>query len=63
MDFSLGATTKRPNAPTQSAFILACKSKPYFEASLQKAGNYPLLLTTGFITPESYTIDSSMGFR
>ncbi len=60
MDFALGTPTKRPNAPARSAFILACKSKPYFEASLQKAGAHPLLLTTGFMAPEAYTVDSAI---
>ena len=39
--------------------ILACKSKPYFLPHLEKYGCRPVLLTTGFMAPEAYTLDAA----
>jgi hypothetical protein len=61
MDFSLGnlpmeaSGTQRP-----SAIVLACRSKPYFSGLLKQAGAHSLLLTTGFMAPEAYTLDAAV---
>ena len=61
MDFSLEAP--RPPAedtPARSAVVLACASKPYFLDRLEAAGAHPLLLTTGLMAPEAYTLDAAI---
>lgn len=61
MDFSIqipdppASTTKAP-----AAIVLACKSKPYFQAALESYGCSPLLLTTGFMAPEAYTLEAAL---
>ena len=50
-------------APARSAIVLACVSKRYFEPLLAKAGAHPLLLTTGFMAPEAYTLDAAIKSR
>lgn len=63
MDFSLdkpkrstGASLKR----VTDTIVLACKSKPYFEDRLVRSGARPLLLTTGFMAPEAYTLEAAL---
>ena len=61
MDFSL----EEPVAPdsgssTRSALALACASKSYFVDHLRSAGAHPLLLTTGLMAPEAYTLDAAI---
>jgi len=60
MEFSLEACSPVTEAPTRSAVILAGASKSYFLAHLQATGAHPLLLTTGWIAPEAYTLDSAI---
>lgn len=61
MDFSLPAPTAKAGATgARSALILACASKSYFEPHLQSAGAHPLLLTTGLMAPEAYTLDAAI---
>ncbi|MFC1601223.1 hypothetical protein ACFL34_02625 [Candidatus Sumerlaeota bacterium] len=61
MDFRL-AETKRAAASTarRDAIVLACKSKTYFRERLLALGCRPLLLTTGFMAPEAYTLDRAL---
>ena len=61
MEFSLG-TPDPPEAETnaRSAMVLACASKSYFLDHLQAVGAHPLLLTTGLMAPEAYTLDSAI---
>ncbi len=59
MDFSLGPKPEA-NGGVRGAIILACASKPYFEDSLKRANAEPLLLTTGFMAPEAYTLDAAL---
>jgi len=42
--------------PKQAA-VLACVSAKYFEQLLRRAGSEPLILTTGLMAPEAYTLD------
>ena len=61
MDFTLKAPKpSQPNPPARSALILACASKDYFTEHLEMAGGHPLLLTTGLMAPEAYTLDAAI---
>lgn len=61
MDFSLESSVPAEAAPpARSAIVLACASKSYFLDHLQAAGAHPLLLTTGLMAPEAYTLDSAI---
>ena len=42
------------------AIILACKSREYFAPLLKKSAARPLLMTTGFMAPEAYTLDAAL---
>lgn len=61
MDFSVvGPTQRADKAPAASSMVLACASKPYFEQTLKGVGSHPLLLTTGLMAPEAYTLDAAI---
>ena len=49
---------QRPNAPARSAVVLACASLGFFLEPLESSGALPLLLTTGLMAPEAYTLDA-----
>lgn len=57
MDFTPTRTPIMDSAaPVRSAVALACASKHYFLSILQDVGAHPLLLTTGLMAPEAYTL-------
>ena len=59
MDFSLEATPgPEVGSSPRSSLVLACASKPYFLDALKEGGSFPLLLTTGLMAPEAYTLDA-----
>lgn len=61
MDFSLPPpTSAAPGRAAGSSIVLACASKPYFLERLRAAGSHPLLLTTGLMAPEAYTLDAAI---
>jgi hypothetical protein len=63
MDFSLDKlkrSTATPPKHVTDTIVLACKSKPYFEDRLVRSGARPLLLTTGFMAPEAYTLEAAL---
>ncbi len=61
MDFSMEPSSDSPpDAPAKSAVVLACASKSYFLDHLRAAGAHPLLLTTGLMAPEAYTLDAAI---
>jgi len=61
MDFSLDRLPRGlPGAKARSVIVLACKSKPYFQRHLKQTGAHVLLLTTGFMAPEAYTLDAAL---
>ena len=61
MDFSIDAPSGGgETAAPRSAIVLACASRPYFETRLGEAGSHPLLLTTGLMAPEAYTLDAAI---
>jgi len=48
----------RVGAPPVASVVLACASKPFFLDRLLRAGSSPLMLTTGLMAPEAYTLDA-----
>ena len=42
------------------AVVLACKSRPYFQPRLESVGAHSLILTTGLMAPEAYTLDAAI---
>ena len=48
----------RPGANARSSVVLACASKPFFRDLLVKGGAHPLLLTTGLMAPEAYSLEA-----
>lgn len=52
------ATCRRKTAG--SSIVLACASKSYFLDRLRAVGSHPLLLTTGRMAPEAYTLDAAI---
>jgi hypothetical protein len=61
MDFRLETPAPASKAsPARSAIVLACASKSYFLDHLRTTGAHPLLLTTGLMAPEAYTLDSAL---
>lgn len=60
MDFNVRTPVYRKDSGNRDAMILACKSSPYFGPLLHKLRCVPLLLTTGFMAPEAYTLDAAL---
>ncbi len=61
MDFGLATTPQgAKEGQARGSMILACASKPYFLEPLRRAGSHPLLLTTGLMAPEAYTLDAAL---
>jgi hypothetical protein len=60
MDFSIEPPTPRKEAKSRDSLVLACKSKPYFQPHLSQLGSKPVLLTTGFMAPEAYTLEAAV---
>ena len=59
MDMKLSETPKPGAGPRpEAAVVLACKSQAYFAEPLRTAGCRPLVLTTGFMAPEAYTLEA-----
>jgi hypothetical protein len=60
MDFSLPPPGAAQRETPSSSIVLACASKSYFLERLRSAGSHPLLLTTGLMAPEAYTLDAAL---
>jgi hypothetical protein len=61
MDFSLPVREGvSRNDWARSSIVLACASKDYFLDHLNSRSAHPLLLTTGLMAPEAYTLDSAI---
>jgi hypothetical protein len=61
MDFSLTNLPREPSSTRRpSAIVLACRGKPYFLELLRQASAHSLLLTTGLMAPEAYTLDAAV---
>jgi hypothetical protein len=46
--------------PENDAVVLACKSQPYFSSRLKEISAYPLVLTTGLMAPEAYSLHAAI---
>jgi hypothetical protein len=60
MEFTVAQPRREPGAGKRQAMVLACKSKPYFGPRLAKLGCRSVLLTTGFMAPEAYTLEAAL---
>lgn len=64
MDFNIDKTLifkdRKKERKHPGAIVLACKSKQYFDTLLKSLKSEPLLLTTGFMAPEAYTLESAL---
>lgn len=58
MDFSIDRTKIKCKKAGVDVMVLACLSKPYFRKRLLESGANPVLLTTGLMAPEAYTIEA-----
>nr|MBN2277268.1 hypothetical protein [candidate division Zixibacteria bacterium] len=56
MDFTLSEYPQRQDTTCRETIILACASKYYFTAPIDRAGACPLLWTTGLMAPEAYSL-------
>jgi hypothetical protein len=61
MDFKLKEKT-RPvkDAPPRSVAVFACASREYFQDIFRGIGAHALVLTTGLMCPEAYTLDAML---
>jgi hypothetical protein len=48
------------NKQENDAIVLACKSEQYFLSRLKKLKAYPLVLTTGLMAPEAYSLNAAI---
>jgi hypothetical protein len=46
--------------PASDAIVLACKSEQYSLARLEQLRSHPLLLTTGLMAPEAYSLHAAV---
>jgi len=60
MDFEVDFIEKKRERCANDVIVLACKSKPYFAPFLSKIGSRSVLLTTGFMAPEAYTLEAAL---
>lgn len=61
MDFQLAEVpASDPEGSPRSAVVLACASQPYFRRVLRQVEAHPLLLTTGLMAPEAYTLEAAV---
>lgn len=60
MDFTLESTPRARDARKRDAIILACISKKYFAAPLERTGAEPLLWTTNLMAPEAYILSAAI---
>ena len=60
MDFQPPALAAGSASPPRAAIVLACASQPYFTALLRRGRALPLLLTTGLMAPEAYSLEAAI---
>lgn len=61
MDFELKEKPKpAEKEPPRSAAVFACASREYFQDILKSIGAHALVLTTGLMCPEAYTLDAML---
>ncbi|HEX2834644.1 MAG TPA: hypothetical protein VHW00_16650 [Thermoanaerobaculia bacterium] len=59
MEFEVSPRVGNARSKPRS-IVLACASLQYFGRHLQRAGSRPLLLTTGLMAPEAYTLTAAI---
>ncbi len=59
MEFDVSPRVGNAKSKPRS-IVLACASLQYFGAHLRRAGSQPLLLTTGLMAPEAYTLTAAI---
>jgi hypothetical protein len=60
MDFHLQNEFANQDGKTRDCIVLACISKKYFAGLLNSAKATPLILTTGLMCPEAYTLHDAI---
>ena len=60
MDFGIQQIEFEDAQTDREAIVLACKSEPYFRPLLSRFGCRSILLTTGFMAPEGYTLEAAV---
>jgi len=60
MDFTIVQPQRKADSGTKQAIVLACKSKRYFQPRLAQLQCRSILLTTGFMAPEAYTLEAAL---
>jgi hypothetical protein len=60
MDFTLPNQFVNIDQQKRDAIILACKSKPYFSNFLKQADANPIVVTTGLMSPEAYSLHDAL---
>lgn len=60
MDFDLNNYPNQNDNNLRRVIVLACASRQYFCAPLQGTGAKSLLLTTGLMAPEAYTLETTI---
>ena len=60
MDFRLDLPKQKKPGKGKNTIVLACKSKPYFKPYFEKLGCRSVLLTTGFMAPEAYSLEAAL---
>jgi hypothetical protein len=60
MDFDLENYPQNREGNGREAIVLACASKQFFGDALREAGAKSILLTTGLMAPEAYTLKAAI---
>jgi hypothetical protein len=60
MEFAVSPQIRGANPNKPKSIVLACASLQYFSDHLHKAGSQPILLTTGLMAPEAYTLTAAL---
>ena len=60
MDFDLENYPSSADNQSRQVIILACKSRQFYCEPLENTGAKPLLLTTGLMAPEAYTLENAV---
>lgn len=60
MDFNLEGDFKSVDQKKRDVIILACYSKRFFTELIASAGAYPVLWSTGLMSPEAYTLHDAL---
>jgi hypothetical protein len=64
MEFDIPRVEVAPDNDGRGAIVLACKSRPYFEKRFTRLKTKSVLLTTGLMAPEAYTLVAALeGWR